>query len=152
MDDIVYFKINDFENYNLDKIKDAKKEKIIFDLRGNTGGRFEDALNFLSLFVENIRIECFDYFGERYQISRKKSQEVIKGKFFILIDKYTMSSAEVVAQMFKEELGAKLIGEKTFGKNIIQEKVYLGEGIKLVIPKYEISYKTKKIKFVQILK
>lgn len=119
------------------EIEDLKKKGIkslILDLRGNPGGQLTEAINISSLFLENGLI--------LKTVNRQKEQEtysangdyIFSGRLVVLVDSGSASASEIVAGALKDHKRAYVIGEKTFGKGVVQEVVMLSNGGAIIIP------------------
>lgn len=105
----------------LRKLETKKIKSLIIDLRSNSGGRLTAAEDIISLFLDKSH--------PIYQIDDKgkittyysKGKETKKYKIIVLVDSLSASASEVVASALKEQYGATLIGQKTFGKGTVQE-------------------------------
>jgi len=51
----------------------------------------------------------------------------------VLVDRYTASSAEIVAAALTEHGRATLVGERTFGKGVVQAVDPFGDGSALIL-------------------
>ncbi|MCY4049563.1 MAG: S41 family peptidase [Hyphomicrobiales bacterium] len=111
-------------------------ETVIIDLRANRGGDFDRMLRVAGIFcgsVENaVRLvgenieRWFSIPGEKELHGRRKLQ--------VWIGEQTASSAEVLAALLKLHAGAKLSGEKTFGKNVLLREVAVAHEWRLLVP------------------
>jgi len=113
-------------------------EGLILDLRGNGGGRLDEAIASASVFVEDGDIvttrgrttgeEVYDALGDA--IDPKPT--------VVLIDGGTASASEILAAALSEYDLATLVGETTFGKGTVQESVPLPDGsaINLTVAEY----------------
>lgn len=105
----------------LSKLEEEKFDSLIIDLRGNSGGHLDAVTDMTSLFLSSKKVI--------YQMQTKKDIEKFysNGKkdkmypIYILIDGNTASASEVMAAALSEQLGAKLVGEKSYGKGTVQE-------------------------------
>jgi carboxyl-terminal processing protease len=115
-------------------------DAIILDLRGNPGGYMLSAAYIAEEFFRDKPVV--------YQESATGKQDVIMAKrvgtfdkvpvVYVLIDGGSASASEIVAAALRENIGAKLIGTKSFGKGTIQkaEDFEDGSGIHLTIAKW----------------
>lgn len=112
----------------LTKLEKENFDSLIIDLRGNSGGHLDTVTNMTSLFLDSKKII--------YQIQTKTKTEKIysSGKndkdypIYILIDNDSASASEVMASALNEQLGAKLVGENSYGKGTVQEVKYTSSG------------------------
>jgi len=107
----------------------AKKAKsLIIDLRGNSGGGLDAALSSASLFIPKGKpIVSVRKRGEKEEILRSTREPAAPGvPIVVLMDEETKSAAEFFAMALKEQLGATLVGKKTFGKWSFQKVEKLG--------------------------
>lgn len=109
------------------KIQQLAIENIILDLRDNVGGSLENAIYLLDLFSANKEV-C--YIGNI--ICRKKfpaTKKICFGlkKVIILVNGNTISAAELVALALRQNIGAVIIGDTTFGKNGIQKHFQIND-------------------------
>ncbi|MEK6626580.1 MAG: S41 family peptidase [Bdellovibrionota bacterium] len=92
--------------------------KLIIDLRGNSGGGFDQAVKTAELFVPNgaTIVATRDRSGkvEKYDSSRGLLNKDLQ--IAIVTNKGTSSGAELFAAALRENWNVKVIGETTFGK------------------------------------
>ena len=112
----------------LEKLEKQGIDGLIIDLRGNSGGHLKSAENIISLFLDSSH--------PIYQIKSKEGQEKYysKGKetkdykIGLLIDSSSASASEVLTSALKEQYGAVVVGENSFGKGTVQELQTLPDG------------------------
>lgn len=110
---------NQFKD-GLETIEHTGIDSLIIDLRDNTGGYLSAAESIADLFIGKNKV--------LYSLEYKDSEKVVKAKsessrnypIVVLVNEYTASASEVLALALKEEYGATLIGQKTFGKGKVQ--------------------------------
>ncbi len=112
-------------------------EKIILDVRSNTGGLLNESVDLISYFVEpnttlvQEKSKNKNLFGQ-YNIDKLNSKSttntLIKYPLFILTDKFSASASEILAGALKDIRQAKIYGEKTFGKGVVQQLFPLQNG------------------------
>lgn len=116
------------------QIKDKKEvNKIIIDLRGDGGGILDEAVQVISYFVEPL-------VGVVQEKTRTSTTE-IRSNFkdpnlqnypvAILVDGNTASASEILAGSLRDLKGSKIIGQKTFGKGVVQRIYNLQGGAQL---------------------
>ena len=129
---------DEFENaYKALKNKGAKS--LIVDLRDNTGGYVQSALNIADLFVnkdEKLLI-TEDKDGER-TINYSKHGKTINMPVVVLVNEYSASASEILTGILKDYDVATIVGTRTYGKGVIQN-VYpkvLGGALKVTTAEY----------------
>jgi|GEM_PF-1199839 len=143
--DIGYIRISSFnkdtskeflQSYN----KLNRPKKIIIDLRNNGGGLLDEAVNIASYFVENGKLAV--YLKSKDRIEKEyytNSKEKIDADVVILVNNYTASAAEILAQSLKDlKKDVKIVGIPSYGKNSVQTLFNLMDRgvLKLTIAKY----------------
>ncbi|MGC8981431.1 MAG: S41 family peptidase [Minisyncoccia bacterium] len=129
--DIGYIKINTF-NINtvpefVEKFNELSKsgaQKYILDLRNNPGGYLDVAIQLSEFFVPRGKIILKEIWGRemKEKVVRSEGPGTLKDlKTVILVNKGSASASEIFAGALRDNLGIKLIGEKTFGKGSVQE-------------------------------
>ena len=117
-----------------------RPKKIIIDLRNNGGGLLDEAVNIASYFVENGKLAV--YLKSKDRIEKEyytNSKEKIDADVVILVNNYTASAAEILAQSLKDlKKEVKIVGLPSYGKNSVQTLFNLMDGgvLKLTIAKY----------------
>jgi carboxyl-terminal processing protease len=135
--EVAHFKIYHFLDNATSQFESAMKiilgtkiQKIILDLRNNSGGSLNEAVNIASYFLPKgqviLKEEGRD--GKINEITSKGPGTFATYKIVVLINKGTASAAEILAGALKENLKVKLVGEKTFGKGTVQEFISLKDG------------------------
>mmetsp|Transcript_47095 Transcript_47095/g.112240 ORF Transcript_47095/g.112240 Transcript_47095/m.112240 type:complete len:553 (+) Transcript_47095:218-1876(+) len=110
-------------------------QAILLDLRGNVGGSFPTAVDLAKELLpqDQTIVYAVDRNGERseYRTEGQGSEQAIP--IAVLVDKSTASAAEVLTAALQENGRAKVIGEQTFGKGLVQTIAPLQGGAALVI-------------------
>lgn len=133
------------------KYKEKGFKNIILDLRYNGGGFLDSALAIGNMFVEKgTAIKVYNKSKEEDSYEYGKGKEDVK--VVILVNKYSASASEILAVSLQENGVAKLVGEKTYGKGVIQTTLPLKSGGALYLTTLEyVSPKGKKIHGVGIM-
>jgi len=118
------------------EIKESKAEKIILDVRGNPGGYLGTAVDIGGFFLPMGSLVVREDFGGKKPAVNytTNSQPVFEGyPAVVLINRGSASASEILAGALNELMGAKLVGEKTYGKGSVQEFLTLSDGSTLKI-------------------
>lgn len=148
-DDIGYIVLTSFTDKSAAEVKDAllklkadpRVKSIVLDLRGNGGGLLEAAVKIVSYFVP-----------KGTEVLRQRGRELTNEKVYkttsapidtkiplaILVDGGTASSSEIVSGALQDLDRAVVIGQRSFGKGLVQTSRPLPyEGmLKVTIAKY----------------
>ncbi len=121
----------------LDKIKDSKG--LILDLRGNTGGLFQNAVFVANLFLKSgdiVNVIGRDGVSNSYRV--QNAEFVYDKPLVVLVDGDSASASEIVSGALKDNNRAKIVGTRTFGKGVVQKIYALPNqmGMNLTIAKY----------------
>ncbi len=119
----------------------AKKSQVsgvILDLRNNPGGFLSEAIHVASEFISKgtVVVQQGRSGSQNYEATGKGSLYNIP--LTVLVNGGSASSSEIVAGALRDRLKVKLIGEKTFGKGLVQERIDLknGAGLNVTIAKW----------------
>lgn len=115
-------------NNALKKLESDNMDSLIIDLRGNSGGYLLTVTNMLNLFVDNGKVI---YKMQTQQGTTEYKSTSASGrdyKIVILVDGDSASASEIMAAAMKEQYGAVLVGQKTYGKGTVQATSDLSDG------------------------
>ena len=137
--DVLYLRVRIFNKQtgkmvkqSLENHPDAKG--VILDLRGNSGGIFNEALKVAKLFCDNEIITCTAGRDEQNKHCYTSGEGVLySGPLMVLIDGNTASAAEVLTAGLQDNSRAEVIGAHSFGKGTIQKITQMSNGGKLVL-------------------
>ena len=127
-------------------IVDLKKEgmtSLVFDLRGNGGGLLREAVEIVNLFVpKGVEVVSTKGKLKNWDRSYKTSKEPLDMNMpvCILIDEGSASASEIVAGALQDLDRAVIIGQKSFGKGLVQQTLTLSYNtrLKVTVSKYYI--------------
>lgn len=140
---------NDFkEIYN--KLVNEGAKSLIIDLRDNGGGLVSEALDIADLMCDKDQttLITIDKDGKE-KITKSEKDPEIKLPIVVLTNESTASASEILVAALKDNGKATIIGEKTFGKGVIQELITLSNGGALKVTSSE-YYTPKKEKINEI--
>lgn len=112
----------------IEYLENEKINSLIIDVRNNTGGHLTSVVDMLSNLLDSTKVI--------YQIESKGKtiKYYSKGKttktypIVVLQNNESASASELLSAALKEEYGATIIGENSFGKGTVQELVTLPDG------------------------
>lgn len=101
---------------------DKGVNKVILDLRGNGGGYVSAAQDLLSLWLDNekILIQKSKHFGNSTTNSGTGKAVLKDIETVVLVNGSTASASEIVAGALQDYGKATVVGEKTYGKGVVQ--------------------------------
>lgn len=119
---------------DVNKAKSMGATRIVLDLRDNSGGYLNEAVNTTSLFVKSgYVLQEQDSSGKRTPVSVNGNPIDTTSQMVVLVNKNTASAAEIVAGALKENHRATIIGEQTFGTGTVLLQFSLSDGSALLI-------------------
>lgn len=114
-------------------------EAYILDLRNNPGGLLQAGVEIARMWLDDGTIV--------YTVNRQgalgsfdsNSEILTKDPLVVLVNQGTASASEILAGALQDNERALLVGEKTFGKGLIQSLFELpdGSGLAVTVAKYE---------------
>lgn len=122
------------------KLLDQGMTRLIFDIRGNTGGYFDQSFLLCNEFLpEDAPI----VYMQGLHRARQDFNSDGKGKLqnvglSVLIDESSASSSEIFAGAVQDNDRGVIIGRRSFGKGLVQEPVNFtdGSGIRLTVARF----------------
>lgn len=127
--DIAFIEITQFGDKTADEFNNAITEilaknpsGIILDLRHNVGGYFKTAVSIADEFLPEDNIIAIESFsdGTKEDYVSTANRRINNIPIVVLVNGGTASASEILAASLSENLGSKLIGEKTYGKGTVQ--------------------------------
>lgn len=125
----------------LEDLKAHNAKRFILDLRNNPGGYFPAGVDVARLFYKGGKPIVFvvNKNGISDEIDSIVDGIVSDEPLVVLVNKATASASEILAGALQDSGRAKLVGEQTFGKGVVQTLTQLsdGSGIAVTIARYE---------------
>ncbi len=147
--EIGYIKLITFNPNSAPRLEEAIEDlqnkgvkKIIFDLRNNPGGLISSAIDVASVFLHKgfvvstkSRIPNHNHV---YNVNEKIKKLPVDVPLVVLINQGSASSSEIVAGALKDYKRAYLVGNKTYGKGLVQQIVPLSreDSFKFTVSRY----------------
>ena len=125
----------------LTRLKKRGMKQLVLDLRGNTGGLMEMAIRVADEFLSEGQLIVTA--ESRHREFNRSSYASGGGAFetrpiIVLVDEQTASASEIVAGALQDHDRALIIGERTFGKGLVQRQFGLDDGsaLRLTISRF----------------
>ncbi len=138
--DIGYIRLTSFISKRADKeMKDAlnkfsSAKGIILDLRDNPGGLLNNAIEISNMFLDGKSNIVFTVDSDGYKTPAvSDGSPICQQPLAILINKGSASASEIASGALKDNGRAILVGQRTFGKGLVQ-------GIKQLEDKSGVNY------------
>lgn len=144
---IGYIKINRFAATtmqefveSIDSLSKKGLNSLILDLRGNSGGYLNIAIQLADQFLADKKLIVYTQ-GRSYPREDTHAERpgyFEKGKLVVLIDEGSASASEIVSGAVQDWDRALIIGRRSFGKGLVQKPYMLPDGsmIRLTISRY----------------
>jgi carboxyl-terminal processing protease len=143
---IGYLRLNQFSAnaakeiaHGVNKLQRQGAEAYILDLRNNPGGLLQAGIEIARMWLDEGTIV--------YTVNRQgtlgsfdsNGEILTDAPLIVLVNQGTASASEILAGALQDNQRALLVGEKTFGKGLIQSLFELpdGSGLAVTVAKYE---------------
>lgn len=115
-------------------------EQLVLDLRGNTGGFLDAAIQLADELLEpGLLIVYTDGRKRPRTHARARRSGMFETQpLVILIDEWSASASEIIAGAVQDNDRGLVVGRRSFGKGLVQEQVQLGDGsaLRLTVARY----------------
>ena len=128
-------------NKAIDKLDSQNFKKLVFDLRGNSGGFLEQAAAVSNLFISTRDTLVYTK-GKISDANQAFISEPHKGRndfsLIILINRGSASASEIVSGAVQDLDRGLIVGETSFGKGLVQRQLPLegGSAIRITMARY----------------
>jgi carboxyl-terminal processing protease len=126
------------------RLKKKGADSYVLDLRGNGGGRLDQAVAVVSLFLSKGMIVATDGRARlRHQYDAIKGAVLTADPLVVLVDRGSASASEIVSGALKYRNRALIVGTRTYGKGVFQEVTDFNNGgaLSLTVGRYELPGK-----------
>lgn len=139
-----YIRIRHFREGTSEELKEAEERLmdgrvsgVVIDVRDNPGGIKNEGVKCADLLLPSGKILIEKNNQGKKKVSRADGQ-CADFEYVVLVNGNTASAAEIFAGAVQVNRGGKLIGEKTYGKGVIQsvEKLEDGSAFKFTTEEY----------------
>lgn len=123
----------------------ASIEALVIDLRDNGGGELSTTIRLASYFVPDGQPVLW-YRGRDGVMNDYLAASGIKIKLplVVLVNERSASASEILTAALREKAGATVVGERTYGKGVMQRSYGLSDGSTLYITVAEFFTPTQK--------
>lgn len=122
------------------KLTAAGMKKLVFDIRDNSGGYFDQACLLSNEFLERgAMIVYMEGDHRRREEQHADGRGLLKDiELVVLIDEGSASSSEIFAGAMQDNDRGTIVGRRSFGKGLVQEPVNFtdGSGIRLTVARF----------------
>jgi carboxyl-terminal processing protease len=143
-----YVRISNFTSTTADELDKSLRElgesgmsRLILDLRSNPGGLLDQAVEVSKRFIAPGKLLVYTrgrVHGSDQDYIAAKDAERPEVDLVILVDRHSASASEIVAGAVQDQDRGLLVGERTFGKGLVQRVIPLRNGgaVALTTAKY----------------
>ncbi len=142
---IGYIKVNRFGRTTMTDFRHAydeleAPERLILDLRGNSGGLLQEAIELAGFFLpRGARIVSTEGRAVKNMVYEAPADGPARRcKLVVLIDEKSASASEIVAGAIQDWDRGVVLGRTSFGKGLVQRQVRLPDGsaIRITVARY----------------
>lgn len=146
-DDVGYIKVGKFGRTTYEEfitaiaaLRSKGAKGLIVDLRGNSGGYMEAAINMINEFLPKGRLIVYtegrnfprsDFYSNGSGIAQNLP-------LVVLMDEWSASASEIFAGAIQDNDRGCIVGRRSFGKGLVQNQIGLSDGsaVRLTIARY----------------
>jgi carboxyl-terminal processing protease len=113
------------------KLKEAKVEGIVLDLRNNGGGSLYDVVQMVGLFIDQGPVvQVRDRDGKPQVLNDRDKTVLYDGPLAVMVNEFSASASEIFAAAIQDYHRGVIIGStSTYGKGTVQRNIPLEKNI-----------------------
>ena len=145
--DIAFVKLDQFARTSYDELQRALSSlreegmhKLILDLRGNSGGFLDQAIDIANEFLPEGRLIVYTEDRRRERVCQYSdgTGAATDLQLAVLIDEGSASSSEILAGALQDNDRGTIIGRRSFGKGLVQQQIPYADGsaLRLTVARY----------------
>ncbi|MDY0348164.1 MAG: S41 family peptidase [Tenuifilaceae bacterium] len=124
----------------INKLQELGMQKVIIDLRSNTGGYLDAATNIANEFLPEGKLIVYTQ-GKarpRQNMYSNSRGQCLDTPVAIIMDEFSASASEILAGAIQDNDRGIVVGRRSFGKGLVQEQVLFSDGsaLRLTIARY----------------
>ena len=145
--DIAFIRLSQFARTShtelmeaLQRLRGEGMTKLIFDLRGNSGGYMDQAILIANEFLPEGELIVYTEDRNKHQIKefsdgRGTATDIALA---VLIDEGSASSSEILAGAVQDNDRGTIVGRRSFGKGLVQHQIPYSDGsaLRLTVARY----------------
>ena len=123
------------------ELKDAGMERLVLDLRNNTGGFMDMAIRVSDEFISGNKLIVSS--KSRHPDFSSENRARVKGMLedtpvIVLVNEQSASASEIVAGALQDHDRGLIVGRRTFGKGLVQKQFPFKDGsvLRMTISRY----------------
>ena len=137
VDSIGYIKLGQFARTTHEEIRQALARlraegvtKLIFDLRGNSGGFLDQAIGVANEFLHDGQLIVYTEDRQHRQLREYAdgTGSAREMEVAVLIDEGSASSSEILAGGWQDNDRGRIVGRRSFGKGLVQRQIPYSDG------------------------
>ena len=142
-----YIRLSKFSRTTYKEVLEAGAElllsgmkHLVFDIRDNTGGYFDQAMLLSNMFLHKgdmiVFMQGLHHKREEYKADGKGIMQDIG--LTVLINEGSASSSEIFAGAIQDNDRGVIVGRRSFGKGLVQEPVFFtdGSGVRITVARF----------------
>ncbi|MEM7555093.1 MAG: carboxyl-terminal processing protease CtpB [Cyanobacteria bacterium P01_A01_bin.84] len=142
---IGYIRLQEFSAHAAKQMQNAiadletqKVDGFVLDLRGNPGGFLEASIEIAKMWLNDGDIVRTEYRKKGSKVSKANRSALTNKPLAILVDGNSASASEILTGALQDNQRAVVIGNKTFGKALVQavHKLSDGSGVAITTAHY----------------
>ena len=122
------------------EILESPADRIVLDVRNNPGGFLDVAINITGWFLEEDKLVVTEELADNSSRKHVSSGPGSLGDFPVVVlqNEGSASAAEILAGALRDQLGAEVVGEQSFGKGSVQsfEELSGNTALKLTVARW----------------
>jgi carboxyl-terminal processing protease len=127
-------------NESLSRLRAQGMKDLILDLRGNTGGYLNIAVDLADQFLSDKKMIVYTegLRSPKQEFFSTGSGDFLRGKLIVLINESSASASEIVSGAVQDWDRGLVVGRRSFGKGLVQRPFNLPDGamIRLTTARY----------------
>lgn len=137
------FSMQTYEEFmeHVDALNEKGMDRLVIDLRSNPGGIMEAAVQIVDEIVpgDNMIVYTKGRNNDATSAYRTRRKGKLEDKpVIVLVNEYSASASEIVAGALQDHDRALIVGQRTFGKGLVQNQFPLPDGsfLQMTVARY----------------